>query len=254
MMKEYLDVDFEIKSEDVQEDGIFVGYGSTFGGAPDSYGDIIKQGAFLESLNKGGRNGYGIAMLWQHKADKIPGKWISLEENSKGLKVKGQLALNTQLGKEAYELLKMGAIQGLSIGFNVSKDGSVFDSKKRTRTITKANLWEISLVTFPANIRAKINSVKALEEITSERELEAFLRESGLSKQVSLVIVKMCKPYLSELDIKENEASNDSEQIEDEIISNVVEEQINTVEKADPVAILNLLKEDLKNLKINLKK
>ena len=50
---DFLSVGFEIKSEDVNADGIFRGYGSTFGGAPDSYGDIMEKGAFKKSLESG---------------------------------------------------------------------------------------------------------------------------------------------------------------------------------------------------------
>jgi HK97 family phage prohead protease len=211
MNKEFFDIQLEIKAEDIMEDGTFTGYGSTFGGSPDSYNDIIERGAFLKSLAKGGRNGFGIAMLWQHDSSKIPGKWLSIEENNKGLKVKGQLALETQLGHDTYELLKFKAPLGLSIGFTVID--SELDKKKRIRYIKEANLWEISIVTFPANIQAKINNVKSMENIKTERELETHLRELGMSKNETLIIVKMCKPYLRELDIKEKEAKDNKEQI-----------------------------------------
>ena len=42
-----------------------------------------------------------------------------MEEDEKGLRVEGKLALGTQRGKEVYELMKMGAIDGLSIGYKV---------------------------------------------------------------------------------------------------------------------------------------
>ncbi len=193
-MKEYLDVEF--KKEDVNDDGTFSGFGSTFGGRPDSHGDIIAQGAFSDTLNSGGRNGFGVAMLWQHNSDQVPGIWTSMAENKKGLKVEGQLALATQLGKEAHELMKMGAVKGLSIGFDIAEDGSEFDDKKKARILKKLNLWEISLVTFPANTRAQITNVKAFEQAKTPRELEALLRDSGLSKQAAQNIVKLCKPSL----------------------------------------------------------
>src|SRR2546426_564387 len=57
------------------------------------------------------------AMLWQHDADEPIGVWTEMAEDAKGLRVKGQLCLDTARGKEAYALLKMGALNGLSIGF-----------------------------------------------------------------------------------------------------------------------------------------
>ena len=48
------------------------------------------------------------------------GVFDEIKEDSHGLYVKGRLALKTQAGQEAYELLKMGALDGLSIGFRVN--------------------------------------------------------------------------------------------------------------------------------------
>ncbi|MCK5606772.1 HK97 family phage prohead protease, partial [Candidatus Pacearchaeota archaeon] len=61
--------------EDGDEAGVFTGYGSTFGGKPDSYGDIVVAGAFRNTLAKGGRNGNGVAMLWQHEMHNPIGIW-----------------------------------------------------------------------------------------------------------------------------------------------------------------------------------
>ena len=51
----YIEMPLHIKAEDVNEEGIFKGYGSTFGGAPDSYGDVVVEGAFSESVKNGGK-------------------------------------------------------------------------------------------------------------------------------------------------------------------------------------------------------
>jgi len=197
MEKERKDFPFEIKSDDIQESGIFKGYGSMFGGEPDSYGDIVMKGAFVDSLSKGGRNGTGVAMLWQHDPSKPLGVWNQIEEDKKGLYVEGQLAINTQLGKEAYELMKMGAVRGLSIGYQLNKDGYEMDKENKVRKLKNIDLWEISPVTFPASTRAQITGVKAaVENAKSERELEEALHEAGLSISASKYIVKLCKPSM----------------------------------------------------------
>lgn len=199
-MDEYnvLDVPFEFETKGekrVDDTGYFIGYASTFGGKPDSYGDVIAQGAFADSLGKNGANGLGVKMLWQHQTDKPIGVYTSLAENARGLRVEGQLALGTQLGREAYELMKMGALSSMSIGYNPIEWED--DSAKKTRLLKKVDLWEISLVTFPANTRATITHVKAvIEEAKNERELEEALREVGLSKSAALYIVKLCRPGL----------------------------------------------------------
>jgi len=198
MGKEYLDIPFEIKEID-DKDGTFSGMASTFGGEPDSYGDVIAKGAFSESLAAGGRNGFGVAMLWQHKTDQPLGTWTELIENSKGLKVTGKLTKGVKQADEALLLLKDGALKGMSIGYDVPKDGYVFDDKTGVRYLKKINLWEISIVSFPANTRAQITGVKAIEDAKTERELETALRDAGLSQKQALIMVSRCKPYLREI-------------------------------------------------------
>lgn len=194
----YLDISFEIDTKEVDEEsGTFKGYGSTFGGKPDSYGDIIVEGAFSETLQKGGRNGNGVfPLLWQHDPDNPIGKWTQLAENKKGLLSVGKLTKGVQKADEALLLLKDGAINGLSIGYTIPKDGAEIDEKTRTRYIKKIDLWEISLVTFPANTRAQVTAVKKIIEAENERELEKALRDEGLSVNLSKTLVSMCKPHL----------------------------------------------------------
>ena len=186
---------FHYDFKQVSAEGEFEGYGSLFDNEKDSYGDIIAKGCFSRTLQEGGRNKNGVAMLYQHDPKLIPGAWTSIEEDSLGLRVKGKLA-NTQLGKECHELLKLGALKGLSIGYNPVR--WEIDEEKDCRTLKEVDLWEISLVTFPAKIPATITSVKQIEEARTERDLENVLRESGLSKSASQYLVKLCKGNLRE--------------------------------------------------------
>lgn len=200
-MQEYLDVPFNIKTDDIQEDGTFIGYGSTFDGKPDSHGDVVSNGAFKETIEQNGRNGNGIAFLWQHDAKKPIGIWEQLVENNTGLRVNGKFDLNVQQAKEGYSLLKMGALKGLSIGWEPLKDKTgkiitdaiVWDDKKKRRHLNKISLWEISLVTFPSNIRANIIKVKSsIEDAKDERELENALRETcNLSAKAAKYIISI---------------------------------------------------------------
>jgi len=72
--------------------------------------------------------------------------------------VEARLLLDVQKGREAYSLLKNNAISGLSIGYKV-KD-SIYDYDTGLRLIRKIELYEISLVTFPANEMAQVVGVK----------------------------------------------------------------------------------------------
>ena len=194
-MNEHFNIEFKLDS--LNEDGEFVGYGSTFGGDPDSYGDVIERGAFTETLAKGGRNGTGVAMLWQHNSSEPIGTWPSIKEDRNGLLMRGKLIREVTKGNDAYHLMKGKAIQALSIGFSVNK-GDYVTNKHGGRNLKKVSLWEVSPVTFPANTRAKITNIKQLENATTPRELERILRESGLSRQEAMYMVKLAKPSLSD--------------------------------------------------------
>lgn len=194
MELEYKNFEAELKTE-ISVPGFFTGYASTFGGKADFGGDIIHEGAFKETLKSGGIMGFGIAMCWMHDTKQPLGTWTKLVEDAKGLAVEGQLAIATQIGHDAYEFMKMGAIKGLSIGYKIPEGGSEYDEKKKERHLKKIQLYEISPVTLPMNNRAIITNIKSAQ---SERELEDALRDEGLSRPVAKYIAGLCKLVLFE--------------------------------------------------------
>ena len=184
MKTKHFDVGFEIKA--VNADGTVEGYGSVFG-VRDNYDDVIAKGAFMDSLKSHKAAGTMPAMLWQHDADKPIGVRTEMVEDEKGLRIKGQLAMETVKGKEAHALLKMGALNGLSIGF-MSKEWS-YDRETEVRTLTAIDLWEVSLVTFPANEKARVTNVKSADEMATPKDAEKALRDAGFSKSDATAFV-----------------------------------------------------------------
>lgn len=176
--REVRNVAIQIKS--ISDDGTIEGYGSVFG-VRDNYDDVIAKGAFAGSLTLHKSEGTMPAMLWQHDPNEPIGVWSEMSEDDRGLLVKGRLALETTRGKEAYALLKLGAISGLSIGF-MSKQWT-YDRETDVRTLTEIDLWEVSMVTFPANEKAQITNVKAAsEDLAAPKDAERILRDAGFSK------------------------------------------------------------------------
>lgn len=170
-----LDVKFDIKSVDEEDDrGYFEGYGSIFGNK-DLGNDVVMQGAFAKSIGRKGAK--AVKMLYQHRPDEVIGVYDEIIEDSRGLKVKGRLAMGTQRGREVYELMKMGAIDGLSIGYRIAPKGADYDERGKKRLIKEVDLMEISAVTFPMNPRARVAQVKGAAK--SVREWEEFLRDAG---------------------------------------------------------------------------
>ena len=182
-----LAVPFDIKG--LEDDGTFEGYGSVFG-TVDSYKEVVAAGAFKASLKGHAKAGTLPAMLWQHRPAEPIGVYTAMREDAKGLWVEGKFVLESAKGQEAHALLKAGAINGLSIGFVPKK--SEFDEDEGIRTLTEIDLWEVSLVTFPANGDALVAGVKA-EDIESLKDAEHILRDAGCSRSEAVALVSRIK-------------------------------------------------------------
>lgn len=168
----------ELKALNDTEEGVFEGYASTFGNI-DSTNDIIAQGAFTKSLME-----REPKVLWQHDMRKPVGKVLEAREDAKGLYVKVKLATKTSLGADAYEYMKAGVIDRLSIGFRTKF--AEYDSENDIRTIKEVELFEFSLVTIPANDMAEVTGVKSVPD--DVRGFEKFLRENGYSRTAAKAI------------------------------------------------------------------
>jgi len=180
-----ISVAFEVRA--VSESGAIEGYGSVFG-VKDAYDDIVAPGAFVASLAEHRAAGTMPAMLWQHDPSEPIGVWTEMVEDGKGLRVKGQLVLETERGKAAHVLLMKGALRGLSIGFRSRQ--WTYDADSDIRTLTDIDLWEVSLVTFPANSKATVESVKrVIDQIVAPKDAEKALREAGFSKADATALV-----------------------------------------------------------------
>jgi HK97 family phage prohead protease len=187
-MMDRLRFDMEVKFAS-DKSGVFSGYGAITGNV-DAGGDMIEKGAFKRTLREWEDKGKLPPMLLQHGggmfgggADALlpVGKWTSMEENAKGLKVEGELfALGTERGQYIYEGMKAGALDGMSIGYRVRKEGVVYGTKpsEPRRKITDLDLVELSIVTFPMNDKARVGAVKS-GDIKTIREFEDFLRDVG---------------------------------------------------------------------------
>lgn len=144
--------------ETVAEDGSFSGYASLFGEV-DLGKDAIQAGAFRKSVLE--RGAAGIRMLWQHDPNQPIGTWTQIREDKRGLYVEGKLAKGVAKAAEVLELMRSGAIDGLSIGFRTVRAKA---DSAGIRHIHEADLWEISVVTFPMLPSARVGQVKSLAE------------------------------------------------------------------------------------------
>lgn len=160
------------KADSLQDDGTFSGYCSVFD-VVDSYDEIVKKGAFIDNLNDWQTKGKMPPILWQHDRSEVIGIWTKLYEDDKGLFGEGKLLIDdVAKAKEAYALIKAGAIDGLSIGYRTQKYR--YNSDDDTIDLLKLDLKEVSIVTFPANESSTVSQVK--HQIITEQDAQNALK------------------------------------------------------------------------------
>lgn len=179
------DVPMELKA--ARKSGSFQGYGAVFGNK-DLGNDIILPGAF-EEVRKTKDGQVRIALyhdLWQ-----LVGK-AKFSQDDKGLYLDGQMNMNVSYAKDAYELMKDGTLDGMSVGFNILPGGSEFikgEDGDGVQLISKAELWEVSIVPFGMNPEAKIDRVKQAFMGRGVRAFENHLKEDGFSRKEAAAMV-----------------------------------------------------------------
>ena len=168
---------FRLEIKDLGEMGTFTGHANAFNNV-DTYGDIVQAGAFKQTLSKWRSKGRPIPLLWQHDETQPIGYLESATEDSKGLAVTGRLLLDVTRAREARELLAAHVLGGMSIGYATvkSRTPSLDEAKNGARRILEElRLWEVSLVTFPANEDATVTHVKQVTDL--ELELKTLREE-----------------------------------------------------------------------------
>ncbi|WP_044333513.1 HK97 family phage prohead protease [Sphingomonas hengshuiensis] len=186
MERASFDLELKLAGDGDGATGSVSGYGSVYN-VIDRGGDIVMPGAFKESLAAWRKKNAHPPMLWQHDAGTPVGVWTDIAEDERGLKVAGQLVLEVPQAAAARALIVAGAVKGLSIGYRTTKDE--IDRTTGLRRILKADLWEISLVTFPMNELTLITGAKSIDD----RALEHAFRDEGLSHREAKLAVSVVR-------------------------------------------------------------
>lgn len=194
---------FELKDGTGADSGFYLikGLASTFGNV-DRVGDIVAKGAFIKSLME-----RMPKMLNQHNTDEVLGAWDKAYEIESGLVVEGRMPKGNTLVENIVPLIKMNAIDSMSIGFGTKI--SEYDNDTGIRTLKEVELWEVSIVTFPANEKAKIMSMKnangqdkdekmidvsRAESVLTKKDFEDMLKETGcFTKKARVILAKHFK-------------------------------------------------------------
>lgn len=182
MELEHKGVSFEVK--EIDADGRIAGYGSIFNNV-DGGGDVVVKGAFADCISDMMVKRYKPKMLWQHDPSQPIGVWDSMKEDERGLFVQGRILAKVAKGAEAIELVRAGAIDGLSIGYKTMDEEYVSTERGTIREIKRARVMETSLVTFPMNPEARVTDVK---QLASPRDVEQILRKSGVPNNFAKLV------------------------------------------------------------------
>jgi uncharacterized protein len=173
-MREHKRADAMLEIKRLEEGGLFAGYASVFD-VVDNQSDVILRGAFTESLR--GRASE-VKLLWQHDMREPIGVIEVLREDERGLYLQGRLLMEVARAREAYALLKSGVVKGLSIGYSPRRFR--IDPDSGVRYLASVDLWEVSLVTFPANAAAQVTVVKGADALHMQSLLRALNRSLSI--------------------------------------------------------------------------
>lgn len=151
---------FEMKAN---ENGMIAGYFSTYDIEPDSYGDIVEKGAFTKTIAKRAESGHPFPLCFNHDFSAVIGSVKTIEDTEKGPYIEAEF-LDTQLAQDVRKMLQSGAIYQFSFAYDVlnSRKPTEDESAKGiTNVLTELDVFEISVVTVPANQNAVATEVKA---------------------------------------------------------------------------------------------
>lgn len=171
--------------------GSFSGYAST-AWRVDSYGTAMASGAFAKTLAERADR---VPLLYQHNPNLNVGVPTSLTEDMHGLAIEARLFDDGADGSVLLRRMRQGGRFGMSFGFRTLQDRGVRDADPvdlsqmpdmrpdDVRVITEVKLYEVSVVTFPANEAAAILAVRNDSLSNSILSVAAALRDGDLSDE-----------------------------------------------------------------------
>ena len=169
--------------------GVLEGYASTWIRKPDSYGDVVKEGAFAKSLEERWNGGKGIPVLWAHKGDDLDayiGK-ADADEDEKGLHFVMQFD-DTPEAQRVRELYRDGRLSKFSFAYDIIEDAFVtLEDGFKAHELREVDIFEISCVLVPANDDAGVVSVKNGEPEEKSGRRNSKSDEDAIKQAIALL-------------------------------------------------------------------
>lgn len=157
---------FAVKSSDVDEEqGVITFYASTFDREPDSYGDVVAKGAFKDSLKRHEDEGDPVLFLWGHDTYDPFNNLGTLDEiceDEVGLKCVGRFDMDNPNAAYVCKMAKEGRVKKASFAYDVLDSATVeLDDGTKANELRALDIFEVSLVSIPANRHAEVVDVKS---------------------------------------------------------------------------------------------
>ena len=203
MTREFQKRDLNFRAS-VNDEGIFEGYLSTYDDV-DSYGTYFIPGAWDKSIERF-NSGEVIPVLWSHDRSKPIGKFTELKSDEKGLWGRGKLTLEDPQAKIAYAHMKDGSVMGLSVGFEMDYDNVIYNRLLDALGIAEADLFECSVVVFPANSNAKITNFKSQTHDHGENKMEGSIAETIEKMNAAIENLRTAQTAQNDAEISKRDA------------------------------------------------
>lgn len=169
------------------EAGKISGFFSTYDKTPDSYGDIIEPGAFTGTIERRKATGHPFPMCFNHDFSAVIGAIETIEEKEIGPYIEGGF-LDTQLAQDVRKMCLSGAIWQFSFAYEVLKRRDPTEEEKKagvTNVLQELEVFEISVVTVPANQNAVATEVKGAELETKQGKRNSKADEDTIREAVA---------------------------------------------------------------------
>lgn len=215
---------FEMKAD---EAGKIAGFFSTYEKTPDSYGDIIEPGAFTKTIEARKATGHPFPLCWNHDFSAVIGA-VEVEEKERGPFCSGDF-IETQQAQDVRKMVQSGAVYQFSFAYDVLKrrDPTAEETKQGvTNVLQELEVYEISVVTVPANTNAQVTEIKAAEEPETP-ETKAGRRNSRKDEDTINGAIGQLKSCIDALQSLIDEGAEDTQPEETDAKSAEAEPEVN---------------------------
>lgn len=143
-------------------------------GRPNDYREIFMKGAFAKSIQErgpGATSNYEIKFLYQHNQADALSLFEELKEDETGLYFRTKALDDVPSADRTLKQITSGTLNNFSMGFDFVWDRMEYDEQQDAIIIKEAALYEISVVSIPADMGTfAMRSKEQLEDLYDDTE------------------------------------------------------------------------------------